>query len=49
MLIERGQTVTSLSEEMCYPRTTISKAIHSDRFPRLRKRIARKLGITEGL
>lgn len=45
-LVELGWTVASLAERMGRPRSTVSRAIHTNNFPNVRKKIARRLGIS---
>lgn len=45
MLLQRGQTITSLGAKINRPRSTVSQAIHQNRFPRVRKQIEEALGL----
>jgi len=45
-LIELNLTVTKLARQLKRPRATVSKSIHSERFPLVRASVAKKLGIT---
>lgn len=46
-LISMGLTITELAHKVGHPRTTVSTAIHSDRFPNVRRKITRKLNLKE--
>jgi len=45
-LIQLDMSITKLADELKRPRETVSKSIHSNRFPLVRKLVAKKLGIT---
>lgn len=45
-LIDTEQTVTELAAQLKRPRETVSKAIHSKRFPRVRAAVAQALEIS---
>lgn len=45
-LIALGWSVTDLAGKISHPRETVSKAIHSGKFPRVRRKVARKLNLT---
>ncbi len=44
-LIEMGLTIKGLAAKLDHPRSTVSTAIHSERFPNVRRKIARKLNL----
>jgi ribosome-binding protein aMBF1 (putative translation factor) len=44
-LIDLGWSVTVLAGKIKRPRETVSRAIHSNRFPHVRKQVAQKLKI----
>lgn len=44
-LIDLGWSVKALAVKIGRPRSTVSKAIHTDRFPLVRKQVAQKLKI----
>lgn len=43
-LIHRNMTVTQLAQQLGRRRDTVSSAIHSDRFPRVRRAIEEAIG-----
>ena len=44
-LVHRDLSVTALSKALGLPRSTVSRAIHTGRFPHVRRAIADKLAI----
>lgn len=44
-LIEMGLTISGLAAKLDHPRSTVSTAIHSARFPNVRRKIARRLNL----
>jgi hypothetical protein len=46
-LLELGLSIKALALKLDHPRSTVSTAIHSDRFPNVRRKIARKLNLKE--
>jgi plasmid maintenance system antidote protein VapI len=44
-LVEMGLSIKALAHKLDHPRSTVSTAIHSDRFPNVRRKIARKLNL----
>lgn len=44
-LLEEGKTITQLSDEIGHPRNSVSLAIHSDRLPGVRQKVAEALRI----
>lgn len=46
-LIEMGLTITTLASKLNHPRTTVSTAIHSDKFPNVRRKVARRLNLNQ--
>lgn len=44
-LIDLGLSVADLARQIKRPRSTVSRAIHSNKFPKVRARVAKKLGI----
>lgn len=45
-LLDLGWTVTGLAHVIRHPRESVSAAIHRGKFPRIRRKIARKLSLT---
>lgn len=45
-LIRRSWSINQLAKKISRPRESVSKAIHSQRFPLLRKQIAKRLNLT---
>lgn len=45
VLLDRGLSLTAFSEDIGFPRSTVSKAINQGVFPKVRARIAEALGI----
>lgn len=46
-LIELGWQVSTLAKKIQRPRSTVSSALHSERFPIVRRQIAAKLKLKE--
>lgn len=46
-LIELGWRVSTLADKIKRPRSTVSGAIHTERFPLVRRQIAQKLKLKE--
>lgn len=46
-LLDLDLTVTELARQIGRPRATVSKSIHSDRFPHVRAAVVEKLGLQE--
>jgi hypothetical protein len=44
-LVDLGLNVTQLARLIGRPRSTVSKAISANKFPKVRRRIARHLGV----
>lgn len=44
-LIDLGLSVAELARQIKRPRSTVSRAIHTNKFPKVRRRIARHLGL----
>jgi hypothetical protein len=44
-LLDLNLSITSLAKQLKRPRETVSKAIHSNRFPLVRAKVAKKLGL----
>lgn len=44
-LLVLGWSVAELARKIRYPRSTVSRAIHQNKFPEVRAKVARKLGI----
>jgi hypothetical protein len=44
-LLVLGVTVTQLAESLKLPRSTVSQSIHQNKFPRVRKLVAKHLKI----
>lgn len=44
-LIDLGLSVAGLARKIKRPRSTVSRAIHSNKFPKVRARVARHLNI----
>ena len=44
-LLDLNLSITGLARQLKRPRATVSKAIHSNRFPLVRAKVAKKLGI----
>lgn len=47
-LLDLNITITELAKQLNRPRSTVSKAIHTTKFPLVRKRLAKKLEIHVG-
>lgn len=45
-LLDMNLSITGLAKQLKRPRETVSKAIHSERFPLVRAKVAKKLGLT---
>lgn len=45
-LVELNLNITELAAKVKHPRSTVSKAIHSGRFPNVRMKVAKKLNLT---
>lgn len=46
-LVELDLNITELAAQVAHPRSTVSKAIHTERFPNVRWKIAKKLKLTD--
>jgi len=44
-LVEKGWTITHLGTLIGHPRETVSKAVRSSKFPNVRRKVAKKLGL----
>ena len=44
-LVELGWSVTALAQKIKHPRESVSACIHQGKFPRIRRKVARKLNL----
>jgi ribosome-binding protein aMBF1 (putative translation factor) len=45
-LVELGWSVTDLAKKISHPRESVSASIHRGKFPRIRRKVARKLNLS---
>lgn len=45
-LVELGWSVSDLAKKIRHPRESVSASIHRGRFPRIRRKVARKLELS---
>lgn len=45
-LVELGWSVSDLAKKISHPRESVSASIHRGKFPRIRRKVARKLNIS---
>lgn len=45
-LVELGWSVSDLAKKISHPRESVSASIHRGKFPRIRRKVARKLNLS---